>query len=430
MKYITPVMNEYIADVKERLISLNRPVIANMFETTYLNTLETTVKTSETGDVFVVTGDIPAMWLRDSSAQVRHYLPIVKKDEQTRKIIRKLILRQAKYILNDPYANAFNETANGKRYSQDKTERDNPLAWERKYEIDSLCYPLQLAYLFMKAAETTEHLDATFKEASAKVLDVFETEQYHVQKSNYRFERSNCPPTDTLKNAGIGAPVAYTGMTWSGFRPSDDACEYGYLIPSNIFATVVLGYTAEIYANVYHDAALSKRAEKLQTEISSGINQYAIYDHPKFGKIYAYETDGMGNYNLMDDANVPSLLSLPYLGWRSSNDPIYVNTRRFILSKENPYYYAGTAAKGIGSPHTPNKYIWHISLAMQGLTSSDPAEINGLLDLFESTTAGTGRMHEGFHADDPNKFTREWFAWANSIFAEFVVYAVNLLSRA
>lgn len=425
MKYITPVMSEYVNEIKAKLISMNRPIIADMFEATYLNTMETTVKMLEDNSAFVVTGDIPAMWLRDSSAQVRHYLPIVKRDEQTKNIIRSLILRQAKCIINDPYANAFNEKENKNGHFSDKTEFDNPMAWERKYEIDSLCYPVQLAYLFMKAADTTEHFDNTFKQAMLKILTVFETEQYHAEKSVYRFERTNCPPTDTLKCNGKGTPVTYTGMTWSGFRPSDDACDYGYLIPSNIFASVVLGYMTEIYATVYHDIPLAERTKKLQNEITTGIQQYAIYNHPSFGQIYAYETDGMGNYNLMDDANVPSLLSIPYLGWCDADDPIYVNTRKFILSRENPYYYEGTAAKGIGSPHTPKNYIWHVSLSMQGLTSVDNAEIDYLLDLFETTTAGTGLMHEGFHVDNPEKFTRPWFAWANSIFAEFIIHVAE-----
>jgi len=427
MEYITPVMRSYVTEIQNKLIAMNRPVIAEMFEATYLNTMETTVKMLDDGSAFVVTGDIPAMWLRDSSAQVRHYLPIVSEDEQTRSIIRSLILRQAKCIVNDPYANAFNEIEGviGDWSGSDKTEFDNPMAWERKYEIDSLCYPIQLAYLFMKAADTTEHFDAVYLEAMQKVLAVFETEQHHAEKSPYHFERPNCPPTDTLKCGGKGTPVAYTGMTWSGFRPSDDACDYGYLIPSNMFAAVILGYMTEIFTDVYHDDALAARASRLRDEITDGINRYAVYEHPEFGGMYAYETDGMGSYNLMDDANVPSLLSIPYLGWCSADDPLYVNTRRFILSEGNPFYFEGSAAKGIGSPHTPKNYIWHVSLAMQGLTAGTKAEVDALLDLFETTTAGTGLMHEGFHADNPEKFTRPWFAWANSIFAEFVIHTAE-----
>lgn len=425
MEYTTPAMKAFVRRMKERLLAMGRPILAEMFEATYLNTVETTVKSLEDGSTFVVTGDIPAMWLRDSSAQVRHYLPLVKEDSETRRMVRGLILRQAKCIINDPYANAFNEKENKNGHFSDKTEFDNPMAWERKYEIDSLCYPVQLAYLFGKAADTTEHLDGVFRKALCKILTVFETEQRHGERSPYRFERSDCPPTDTLPFCGKGAPVAYTGMTWSGFRPSDDACEYGYLIPSNIFASVVLGYIQEFFASVYHEPEISARAEALRAAINDGIQRYGVYEHPLFGKLYAYETDGMGHYNLMDDANVPSLLSLPYLGWCAPDDPLYRNTRRFVLSEKNPYYFVGQAAKGVGSPHTPKRYVWHVSLAMQGLTAVTKEEVDGIFDLFETTTAGTGLMHEGFHCDDPSRFTRPWFAWANSIFAEFVMHAAE-----
>ncbi len=426
MSLVTKNMREYIADIQKKLISKSRPKIAEMFEATYLNTIDTTVKMDENG-AFVITGDIPAMWLRDSSAQVRHYLPLTKDDADIRSLVRSLVKRQALCIINDPYANAFNRTDEELTHWAlvDKTEFNNPMAWERKYEVDSLCYPINLAYHFWKASDSTEHFDDTFRKACTTVLDTFETEQHHAEKSKYRFKRVNCPPTDTLKTGEMGTPVAYTGMTWSGFRPSDDSCDYHYLIPSEMFAVVILGYMNEIAREVYRDEALAERAAKLRDEIEAGIEKYGIYDHPEYGKIYAYETDGLGNYLLMDDANVPSLLSLPYLGYCSADDEIYKNTRKFILSKGNPYYFEGKTARGIGSPHTPKDYIWHVSLAMQGLTSTSDEEISYLLDLFETTTAGTGLMHEGFHVDDPSRFTRKWFAWANSIFAEFVIHAAE-----
>ena len=318
MSLVTEKMNSYIADIQDKLVKKGRPVIAEMFKATYLNTIDTTVKMDEHG-AFVITGDIPAMWLRDSSAQVRHYLPLTKDDAEIRALVASLVKRQAYCITCDPYANAFNRTGDEITHwgLVDKTEYNNPMAWERKYEVDSLCYPVNLAYHFWKASETTEHFDDSFKKACEKILDVFETEQYHAEKSKYRFERTNCPPTDTLCNEGKGSPVAYTGMTWSGFRPSDDSCTYHYLIPSEMFASVILGYMVEIANEVYHDEALANRAAKLKSEIDAGIAKYAIYNHPEFGKIYAYETDGLGNYNLMDDANVPSLLSLPYLSRKS-----------------------------------------------------------------------------------------------------------------
>lgn len=426
MSLVTEKMRNYIADIQSKLRKESRDKIADMFEATYLNTIETTVKNDENG-AFVITGDIPAMWLRDSSAQVRHYLPLTKEDEDIRNLVTALVKRQALCIINDPYANAFNRTDEKITHwgLSDKTEFVNPLAWERKYEVDSLCYPVNLAYHFWKASGSDKHLDILFKKACTTILGTFETEQYHAEKSKYRFERTNCTPTDTLKNGSMGTPVAYTGMTWSGFRPSDDSCDYHYLIPSEMFAVVILGYMAEMAREVYHDEAFAARAEKLRDEIDCGIKKYGIVEHQKYGRIFAYETDGLGHYNLMDDANVPSLLSIPYLGYTGADDEIYKNTRRFILSEDNPYFFTGKAASGIGSPHTPKNYIWHVSLAMQGLTSDSDEEIDQILDLFETTTAGTGLMHEGFNADDPSKFTREWFAWANSIFAEFVIHAAE-----
>lgn len=426
MTYITEKMNAFIADIENKLTEKGHPEAAKMFRATYLNTIETTVQTDEHGS-FVITGDIPAMWLRDSSAQVRHYLPLTKEDRELRDFVTGLVKRQAYCILSDPYANAFNRTGDVLTQWQlsDVTENNNPMAWERKYEVDSLCYPVNLAWHFWKASGSDEHLDADFRRACVTILDNFEREQHHAENSAYFFRRTNCPPTDTLCNDGKGSPVAYTGMTWSGFRPSDDCCTYHYLIPSEMFAVVILGYMSEISRAVWNDEQLAVRAEKLRGEIDEGIKKYGTADHPVYGKIYAYEVDGLGNALFMDDANVPSLLSIPYLGYVSADDEIYANTRRFLLSKDNPYYYEGKAASGIGSPHTPKDYIWHVSLAMQGLTTTDDAEIDRLLTLFETTTAGTGLMHEGFHKDNPEKFTRSWFAWANSIFAEFAIRAAN-----
>ena len=416
--------------------------LQTLFKNCYPNTIDTTVKKFGEKDTFVITGDIPAMWLRDSTAQVRHYLPVAKEDAETADLIEGLVRRQFKYIGIDPYANAFNEADNDMcwgRYApiflklppdapyeaeKDETDFESGWVWERKYEIDSLCYPVQLAWLLWKETGRTGQFDEAYKAGTEKILQVFETEQDH-SKSPYYFRRENCPPTDTLTHDGRGEPVAVTGMTWSGFRPSDDACVYGYLIPSNMFAVVTLGYTAEIMRTVFGDEALALRAEKLAAEIRAGIEKYGVVEHPQFGRIYAYETDGMGHYTFMDDANVPSLMSIPYLGYCSADDETYKNTRAYVLSKENPYYYEGTAAKGIGSPHTPENYIWHIALSMQGLTSTSVDECKELLHMLTTCDADTGFMHEGFHKDDPAQFTRPWFAWSNSLFSEFVLKCLD-----
>lgn len=394
--------------------------VGGMFEECYINTLRTTIERKDDGTTFVITGDIPAMWLRDSAAQVRPYLVPAAEDEALADMIAGLVQRQFECILIDPYANAFNDSPSGKGHQNDLTEM-NPWLWERKYEIDSLCYPIQLSYLLWKNTGRTSQFNDTFRAAVSTILELWRTEKHHETKSPYSFERLNCPETDTLTREGKGSLTGYTGMTWSGFRPSDDACTYGYLIPANMFAVVVLDYLTEIAGEVLQDSELQKEASKLREEIDRGIQQYGIVEHPVYGRMYAYETDGLGNYNLMDDANVPSLLSIPYLGYRSADDPVYENTRRFVLSEDNPYFYKGEAAEGIGSPHTPERYIWPIALAMQGLTSKTLAEKQKILDLLARTDADTGFMHEGFSVDDPSQFTRAWFSWANMMFVELVM---------
>ena len=400
------------------------PKLAELYRNCYPNTLETTIKEKEDGSVFVLTGDIPAMWLRDSTAQVSHYLPLAGEDEETREIIRGVIRTQFSYIIKDPYANAFNEEANDRGHVNDIPKK-SPWVWERKYEIDSLCYPVRLAYLYWKATEDGSIFDSDFETAAHEIVKLWRLEQRHFENSPYRFTREGCRWSDTLHNNGMGMPVSYTGMTWSGFRPSDDACTFGYLVPSNMFAIVVLKYLIEISASFFSDEDFAEDCRILIEEIENGIQSYAIFDHPKYGRIYACETDGMGNRKLFDDANVPSLLSIPYIGYADKNDEMYKRTRAFILSGDNPYFYKGKYGEGVGSPHTKPGFIWHIALSMQGLTSDDPDEIKGILGILANTDADTGYMHEGFNADDPSDFTRKWFAWSNSIFAEFVEYAVD-----
>ncbi len=400
---------EKISDVK----------IRKMFTQCFMSTFDTTVQLEDDGSCFVITGDIPAMWLRDSSAQVNHYIAFARESEEARTIISGLLHRQMNCILYDAYANAFNREANGKGHQNDKTQM-SPFVWERKYEIDSLCYPVRLAYRFWKEADSVSHFTEETRKAFYRIIELWTLEQNH-EKSEYYFYRPFRRKSDTLSHKGRGEPVGYTGMTWSGFRPSDDSCVYGYLIPANMFAVVVLGYISEIAEEIYKDYELKEKAEKLSLEIKEGIEKYAMVKDGSGNTVYAYETDGMGHYNLMDDANVPSLLSLPYLGYCSPEDEIYLNTRKFVLSKSNPYYFDGKKAKGVGSPHTPDNHIWPIALSMQGLTSTDKNEMLSLIKMLSETDADTGFMHESFHKDKPEKFTREWFSWANTLFAELII---------
>ena len=396
--------------------------LKKLFFNCFIDTMETTLSIDEE-DTFIITGDIPAMWLRDSTSQIEHYLPFINDHTELKDIFVGLIQRQMQCILIDPYANAFNKEANGRKWDNDIT-KDSPWVWERKYEIDSLCYPVRLIYKYWKTSNDTSFFNKDIKKVFEIIIDLWNVEQYHFEKSDYSFQRLNCSPTDTLCNNGLGNPVDYTGMTWSGFRPSDDACEYGYLVPANMFASVVLGYIEEISDEIYNDFTLKNKASKLKNEIDEAIEKFAIVEKEGYGKIYAYEVDGLGNHNFMDNANVPSLLSIPYIGYKPIDDEIYQNTRRFILSNNNPFYYEGKAAKGIGSPHTPPQYIWHIALSMQGLTTNNEDEINYLVETLKNTDGDKTYMHEGFHCDDPNKFTRDWFAWSNSLFSHFIYHKV------
>ena len=414
--------------VKEKMA--HRPKIVAMFENCYQDTLEKTVHLHrEDGTAFMLTGDIPAMWLRDSTNQLRPYLLVASENERVAEIIEGVIKKQFQCILRDPYANAFNEEENGAGHQEDLTEM-KPDIWERKYEIGSLCYPVELAYLYWKNTGKTAQFDGLFLEVARTIVALWKTEQHHGEQSPYTFRRLDCVETDTLPCEGKGNPVSYTGMTWSGFRPSDDRCLYGYLVPSNMFAVVVLDYMQEILHNFYHEEKFLAEVKTLREQIQEGIEKFGTMDTEEFGRVYVYEVDGRGNRHIMDDANVPSLLSMPYFHYCGNTDPIYLNTRKMMLSAANPYYYEGKAAKGIGSPHTPKDYIWHIALSIQGMTSADEEEKARLLDYFERTDAGTNLVHEGFHKDDPKLFTREWFSWSNAMFVEFVLSLCGLTVKA
>ncbi len=401
------IMAEKIADERVR----------KMFRKCYLNTLETTVKYDDEGNVFVITGDIEAMWLRDSSVQVSHYVRAAKDDEDAKELVKSLLTRQFKLICLDPYANAFNESANGRGHNDDTVKLD--IVWERKYEIDSLIYPLWLLNRYYENTDDKEIFGELFNETYKVILDTLVTEQ-DPKNSTYYFRRDWDDGRDTLDNNGYGSDYAYTGMVRSAFRPSDDRCVYPFLVPANMFIVATLENLHQNLANAGIEDLYKTTAQKLCSDIKRGIEEYAVVE-TDCGKVYAYEVDGLGNKLMMDDANVPSLLSLPYLGYCSKDDELYLNTRKFVLSNSNPYYFKGLAAKGIGSPHTPENYIWHIGLLIEGLTTDDRGEIERIWNTLLSTDAGTGFMHEGFNCDNPDEFTRSWFAWANTLFAIFVM---------
>ncbi|WP_316767144.1 glycoside hydrolase family 125 protein [Pedobacter frigiditerrae] len=394
-----------------------------LFENCFPNTLDTTVTyglKNGKPDTYVITGDIDAMWMRDSSAQVWPYLQFVNEEQKIKDLIAGVINRQTQYILKDPYANAFyNDPNKVGEWKSDRTAMQ-PGVHERKWEIDSLCYPIRLAYNYWKKTGDKVPFDANWKKAIEATLQTFTEQQRKTSKGPYRFQRQTTQPTDSLPMNGYGFPVKPVGLICSAFRPSDDATVYPFLIPSNFFAVSSLRQAAEMVAALQNDTVLAGKLRALATEVDAALKKYATKEHPEFGKMFAFEVDGFGSAYMMDDSNVPSLLSLPYLDAIKVDDPIYKNTRKFILSTNNPYFFKGTAAAGLGGPHVGADMIWPMAITMQGLTSVSDTEIKKCIAMLKATHAGKGFMHESFHKDDPKNFTRSWFAWANTLFGEFL----------
>jgi len=411
------------AAIKTFQSKVKNPELTWLFENCFPNTLDTTVYYKEEQgrpDTYVITGDIDAMWLRDSSAQVWPYLQFVNEDKPLKNLIAGVINHQTKSILKDPYANAFyGDPQKVGEWKSDHTEM-RPGVHERKWEIDSLCYPIRLAYHYWKKTGDKAPFDATWKQSIAAILKTFKEQQRKENRGPYKFQRQTPHPTDTLPMGGYGFPVKPVGLIVSSFRPSDDATIFPFLIPSNFFAVVSLKQAAEMVVALHNDNALSTELLALAKEVETAIQQHGVVTHPKYGKIYAFEVDGFGGAYMMDDSNVPSLLSLPYLGAVDKNDPIYQNTRKFVLSADNPYYFIGKAAEGIGGPHAGQDMIWPMSLSIRALTSESKEEIKYCIDTLQKTHGGKGFMHESFHKDDPNNFTRAWFAWSNTLFGELL----------
>lgn len=411
------------AAIKTFQSKVKNPELTWLFENCFPNTLDTTVYYKEVAgrpDTYVITGDIDAMWLRDSSAQVWPYLQFVNEDKPLKNLIEGVINHQTKSILKDPYANAFyGDPQKVGEWKTDHTQM-SPGVHERKWEIDSLCYPIRLAFHYWKKTGDKAPFDAEWKKSIAAILKTFKEQQRKENRGPYKFQRQTPHPTDTLPMGGYGFPVKPVGLIVSSFRPSDDATIFPFLIPSNFFAVVSLKQAAEMVTALHNDNALSTELLALAKEVETAIQQHGVVTHPKYGKIYAFEVDGFGGAYMMDDSNVPSLLSLPYLGAVDKNDPIYQNTRKFVLSADNPYYFIGKAAEGIGGPHAGQDMIWPMSLSIRALTSTDKDEIKYCIDTLKKTHGGKGFMHESFHKDDPNNFTRAWFAWSNTLFGELL----------
>ena len=402
------------------------PELAWLFSNCLPNTLDTTVTFTDgaSPDTIVVTGDIPAMWLRDSSAQVWPYLPFVTADAELARLIAGVIGRQTRCILADPYANAFMPDLSSREpLSWSKTDHTEmkPGVGERKWEVDSLCYPVRLAHEYWRITHDTRPFDADWARAMHNILETFAAQQRTTSRGPYYFQRQAFSPTDTLGEDGYGNPARPIGLIYSGFRPSDDACVYPLNIPGNFFAVQTLHRIEEMLTEIAHDTTAASEASRLRSEIKMALDAQARMHHPTAGQIWAYEIDGFGNSIFMDDANVPSLLAMPYLGSCSATDPLYLATRRFVLSEANPYFYRGSAAEGVGGPHIGQDMIWPMSITMRALTTNDEKEQLQCLAWLKTTHAGTGFMHESFDKNDPTKFTRAWFAWANTLFGELIL---------
>ena len=369
-----------------------------LYRSAYDETIQRHALAQSDGTTYVSTGDIEAEWLRDASATVRPYIGLSLRDRDVRRTLRGVIARQAKYILRDPYANAFSR---------------NYHVVERKFEVDSLLYPIWFAYDYYRQTGDRSIFSPQVRSAFDRVLATMRDEQRHPKRSHYTHPQ--------LANNGRGSPVKYTGMVWTGFRPSDDPVRYHYNIPVNMFASVVMKDLTTIAREVWRDDRMARNAWGLSVEIQRGIEQYGTLELRPFGRIYAYEVDGRGHANVMDDANIPSLLSIPYFGYLPKTNSLYLATRRFALSERNPYYFKGKYAQGIGSPHTPHGYVWPLALCVQALTAVDDREVDQIFGWIAISDVGDHRLHESFNSDWPESYTREDFAWPNALYAELVL---------
>ena len=438
-RFTSRAVEEAITRLQRRLASRGvAGKLGRMVANCLPNTLDTTVELGTRDrrpDTFVITGDIHAMWLRDSTAQVWPYLRFAREDPRLKLLLRGVVERQTGCVLIDPYANAFNrELVPSPEHADDETEM-KPGVFERKWELDSLCSVIRLAHGFWKASGDTAPFDARWREAMKLIVATMRTQQRKNGLGPYRFQRKTDWSPDQVPGNGYGNPVRPDGLIVSLFRPSDDATILPFLVPSNFYALVSLRRLAELSSSLgYSDVASESSA--LAAEVGAALRAHGTAIHPRHGRVWAYEVDGFGSTLFMDDANVPSLLSFPYLGCCSPNDPLYRRTRAMVLSSDNPWFHRGRTAEGIGSPHTPGNRIWPIAIIMRSLTSTSDAEVASCLRTLAATDAGTGFMHEAFEANDPLQYTRPWFAWANSLFGEMMLdveahrpQAIELLRR-
>ncbi len=368
---------------------------------TLFHTLFSDFFSEQDGTTYVQTGDIPAMWLRDSSAQTIPYVRFARTYPILSARFRGVIQRNALNILADPYANAF---------------RANYRVWEEKWEPDSLAWPVLLTWVYWNGTHAPGLFTRNLHAALQTAVNTWRCEQLHSHCSRYRF--ADDPDTS-------GAYNPDTGMVWSAFRPSDDPVRYRFNIPQEAIVVVALREIAHLAVDGYGDGNLANEALSIAAAVHTGIERYGRIWRPELGGwAYVYETDGLGHDVLMDDANLPNLTGLPALGWCSARNPTYLNTRAYTLSKRNPYYFSGTYAQGLGSPHTPYGYVWPLGIISRALTATSSSETAESITTLAETDSGDGLIHESFYPDGYWRFTRAEFGWANAFYAELVFRSV------
>jgi meiotically up-regulated gene 157 (Mug157) protein len=435
-RFQSAAVESEIVRVTTALRAVGAADFAQLFANTFPNTLDTTVSFVDSV-AFVITGDIDAMWLRDSTNQVLPYVPLASQDPSLAHLLASLIKRQASFINIDPYANALyarpdqvspwaTDATKTLSYAGTKTNVRNNMIHERKFEIDSHGSFMQLAAEYFAYTNDSSPFDAHFRSALQSVLGVLtlhaelDTEATRgAANAPYSFQRLTEQPSDTLQ-FGVGAPAKACGLIRSAFRPSDDALVLPFNIPQNMFVATQLKRMANVASQLGWTSEASSAAA-LAASVTAAIMKFGVVRHPSGANVFAYEIDGFGNALFQDDANLPSLLSAPFLGFVAASDPVYVATRKILLSNQtNPFFFRGGEGEGIGSPHTGFGLIWPMSVVVRAFTSSDSTEIKRCLRTLLNSTAGTGLMHESFDRDDARTFTRPWFAWANTLFAHLV----------
>ena len=408
---MTPGVDQLLDKLKSS-VSADRYAVA---QAGIVDLFERALSLQPRGRVFVTTGDIPAMWLRDSTWQMRPLISATH-DPETADLVVGVSRQQVDFLLLDPYANAFNPTASGNCWHKDFSDQ-SPWVFERKFELDSWAAVLDLPLRLWEVSGNDSGFTDSFMDAVGLLIELARREQRH-DINSYRFLRADAPEHDFLSNDGYGAPFTYTGLIWTAFRPSDDACVLPFHIPSNAYFAAVLRRLARI-PRLSEDLRIA--VQQLSDDIAFAIAKYGVSEAG-----YAYEVDGQGNAVLDDDANIPSLLSLPYLGHCDVRDPLYLKTRDRVLSSQNRWFMSGRFADGIGSPHTPQNHVWPLAIAMAALCSPSTVDVEAALQVLTNTTGGTGRMHESFSVNDPTLFTREWFSWADMTFVHLLMRSAGL----